>query len=177
MDQWFGGGEFETLFRQKDYLFVGSTSGMYVVDAADEFNPHFISGFSHATACDPVVVSGNTAYITVRGGSSCGAIEDQVNVIDVTDIANPALLSTTLLDHPYGLGIKDSILYVCCGTGGLKVYDASNSMNLILENSYDGHFTDVIPMSTHLIAVGSDKIIQYAYGNNFTLEPLSTVNF
>jgi len=94
MTQWFGGGEFETLFIQKDILFVGSTTGMYTVDAEDEFNPYFVSGFAHATACDPVVVFGNTAYITVRGGSSCGAIEDQINVIDVTDIANPTLLST-----------------------------------------------------------------------------------
>ena len=83
MSQWFGGGEFETLFIQKDFLFVGSTTGMYTVNAEDEFNPYFVSGFSHATACDPVVVFGNTAYITVRGGSSCGAIEDQINVIDV----------------------------------------------------------------------------------------------
>jgi hypothetical protein len=174
---WLGGGQFETLFKQKDFLFVGATNGMYVVDATDEFNPFFVSGFSHATACDPGVVSQNTAYITVRGGNSCGAIEDQVNVIDITDMANPTLTSTFLLDQPYGLGQRNDVLYVCCGSGGLKVFDATNPAALELEHTYDVNVTDVIALSTHLIAVGDNKIIQYSYGANHTLTPLSVVNF
>jgi hypothetical protein len=173
---WFGGGEFETLFIQKEFLFVGSTNGMYTVDATDEFNPYFVSGFSHATACDPVVVYGHTAYITVRGGSTCGAIEDQVNVINVADIANPTLLSTYLLDQPYGLGIKNDVLYVACGDNGLKVFNAVNSANLTLENTYAGHVKDVIPMDSHLIVVGDNTIIQYGYGPNFTLTQLSQID-
>jgi hypothetical protein len=174
---WLGGGQFETLFKQKDFLFVGATNGMYVVDATDEFNPVFVSGFSHATACDPVVVSGNTAYITVRGGNTCGAIEDQVNVIDITDMANPTLTSTFLLDGPYGLGHRNNVLYVGCGANGLKVFDATNPAALELENTYADNVTDVIPLSTHLIAVGDNKIIQYSYGENHTLIPLSVLNF
>ncbi|WP_298139911.1 hypothetical protein [Flavobacterium sp.] len=177
MNGWFGGGELETLFIQKETLFVGSTTGMFTVNAEDEFNPYFVSGFSHATACDPVVVFGNTAYITVRGGTSCGAIEDQINVIDVTDIASPTLISTTFVGQPYGLGIKDSALYVCCGTNGLKVYDASNSSNLLLENTYIENLKDVIPLDSHLIAVGNNKIIQYNYGPDFTLIPISEITF
>jgi hypothetical protein len=177
MNIWINGGIFETLFIQKETLFVGATSGMYTVDATDEFNPNFVGGFSHATACDPVVVFGNTAYITVRGGSSCGAIEDQVNVIDVTDISNPTLLSTTLLDQPYGLGIRNDVLYVCCGTNGLKVFNAVNSSNLTLENTYNEDVKDVIPLNSHLIVVGTNKIIQYNYGANFTLVPISEISF
>ncbi len=176
MMQWFGGGEFETLFIQKDILFIGSTTGMYTVDASDEFNPYFVSGFSHATACDPVVVFGNTAYITVRGGSTCGAIEDQVNVINVTDIANPTLLSTYMLDQPYGLGINEEILYVACGANGLKVFNASNSAGLTLENTYAGTVKDVIPLNSHLIVVGDNTITQYEYGPNFTLTQLSQIS-
>ncbi|WP_284651182.1 LVIVD repeat-containing protein [Flavobacterium terrisoli] len=176
MTQWFGGGEFETLFIQKDILFVGSTTGMFTVDAEDEFNPYFVSGFSHATACDPVVVFGDTAYITVRGGSSCGAINDQINVIDVTDIAAPTLLSTYFVDEPYGLGVKSNVLYVGCGSNGLKVFNAANSANLTLENTYPVNVKDVIPLSSHLITVGDNKIIQYSYGPNFTLTQLSEIN-
>lgn len=177
MTQWFSGGQFETLFKQKEFLFVGATNGMHIVNAVDEFNPYFISSFSHATACDPVVVFQNTAYITVRGGTTCGAIEDQVNVIDITDITNPTLISTRLLNQPYGLGIQNQILYVCCGSQGLKVFDAANSTNLSLVNTYNDNVTDVIPLSSHLIAVGNNTIIQYNYGANFTLEPLSVINF
>lgn len=177
MMDWFGGGQFETLFLQKETLFVGSTTGMHVVDASDEFNPYFVSTFSHATSCDPVVVFYNTAYITIRGGNSCGAIEDQVNVIDVSDMASPILLSTTLVQQPYGLGIKNNVLYVCCGSEGLKVFDASDSSNLVLKNSYTDNVTDVIPLDTHLIAVGTNQIIQYSYGADFTLQVVSIVNF
>ncbi|MBF6641288.1 hypothetical protein IVB69_07335 [Flavobacterium sp. J49] len=176
MTQWFGGGEFETLFIQKDILFVGSTTGMYTVDAEDEFNPYFVSGFSHATACDPVVVFGNTAYITVRGGSTCGAIEDQINVIDVENIANPTLISTYLINEPYGLGIKNSVLYVGCGANGLKIFDASNSANLTLENTYAGNVKDIIPLDSHLIVVGDNHIKQYSYGPNFTLTLISEID-
>lgn len=177
MNQWFGGGEFETLFQQKEFLFVGATNGMFIVNAEDEFNPYFVSGFSHATACDPVVVNGNLAYITVRGGSTCGAIVDQVNVIDISNISNPSLLSTYVLNQPYGLGVRANTLYVCCGSNGLKVFNATDSSNLVLENSYPDNVTDVIPLATHLIAVGTNKIIQYNYGPDFTLQPLSVLNF
>jgi hypothetical protein len=177
MQDWFGGGQFETLFKQKDFLFVGATNGMHIVNAEDDFNPVFVSGFSHATACDPVVVSQNTAYITVRGGSTCGAIEDQVNVIDISNITSPTLLSSYMVDQPYGVGILNDALYVCCGSNGLKVFDASNSTALQLMNTYDESVTDVIPLGTHLIAVGANKIIQYSYGLNYTLLPLSEVNF
>jgi hypothetical protein len=177
MTDWLGGGAFETLFKQREFLFVGSTNGMYVINASDEFNPYFVSSFSHATACDPVVVDGNTAYITGRGGNSCGAIEDQVNVIDISDIEHPSLTSTYLLNQPYGLGVRNNILYVCTGSGGLKVFDASNPAALVLKNTYTDDVTDVIPLSSHLIAVGSNKIIQYNYGADFTLEPISVVNF
>jgi len=176
MTQWFGGGIFETLFLQRDILFVGSTTGMYTVNATDEFNPYFVSGFSHATACDPVVVFGNTAYITVRGDTTCGAIDDQINVIDVTNIANPTLLSTYLLDEPYGLGMKNNILYVGCGTNGLKIFNAANSANLILVNSYPVNVKDIIPLDSHLIVVGNNKITQYNYGANFTLTLISEIN-
>ena len=175
MNQWFGGGVFETLFIQKDILFVGSTTGMYTVNASDEFNPYFVSGFAHATACDPVVVDELTAYITVRGGSSCGAIEDQINVINVSDISNPTLISTYLINEPYGLGIKNDILYVGCGNNGLKVFNALNSSSLVLENTYPGNVKDIIPLNSHLITVGDNKITQYSYGPNYTLVMLSEI--
>lgn len=176
MTEWMGGGIFETLFKQKEFLFIGSTNGMYIVNAFDEFNPYFVSGFSHATACDPVVVHANTAYITVRGGSTCGAIEDQINVIDITNIENPTLISTYLLNQPYGLGIRNNVLYVCAD-GNLNVFDATNSAELVLQNTYNDQVKDVIALDTHLIAVGTNKIVQYNYGDNHTLEVISTVNF
>jgi len=177
MTQWINAGEFETLFIQKDYLFVGATSGMHVIDATDEFNPAFISGFSHATGCDPVFIYGNLAYVTVRGGSFCGPIQDQINVINISDILNPVLVSTYLLNQPYGVGIKNNALYVGCGSQGLKIFNTDNPTQLLFQNSYTEPITDVIPLDSHLITVGPNKIIQYNYGANFTLQQISVLNF
>lgn len=179
LNQWTGGGMFETLFKQGEYLFIGSTNGMYVVDASDAFNPQFLSSFSHATSCDPVVVAGTTAYITLRGGTTCNAsIPDQINVIDIADITHPTLVSTYMMSKPMGLGVRNNAIYVCSGNGGgLNVFDASNHTSLVLKNTYPGDVTDVIALDSHLIAVGKNKIIQYSYGDDFTLQPISTVNF
>lgn len=176
LEFWLGGGQFETLFKSGDYLFVGSTSGMYIVDATDPFNPTFISGFAHATACDPVVVEGQTAYITVRGGTTCGAIEDQMNIIDVSDVMQPTVIASYLMDQPRGLGVRDHVVYVCCADG-LRVYDAASASSMHLMNTYADAVTDVIPLQTHLVAVGNNVVKQYAYGPDFSLSLISTLTF
>lgn len=172
---WFG-GELETTFILKDYMFIGAANGMHIVGLQDEFNPIYTSSFTHSTGCDPVVVEGNTAYITVRGGNSCGAIEDQVNVIDITDINTPIEHSTYFLSNPYGLGIKNHILYVC-NDNGINVFDAQNPNEIMLQNTIETTSKDVIPLSSHLIAVGDNVIHQYNYTDNFGLELISTLQF
>ncbi|MCT4629767.1 hypothetical protein [Winogradskyella sp.] len=175
MESWFG-GELETTFIRKEYMFIGATNGMHIVGLQDEFNPTYTSSFLHATGCDPVVVEEDTAYITVRGGNSCGAIEDQVNVIDVSDITSPVEYSTYFLSSPYGLGVKDEVLYVC-NDMGINVFNAQNPNAIVLENTYNVEAKDVIPLSSHLISVGENVIHQYNYADNFGLELISTVQF
>ncbi|WP_138433547.1 LVIVD repeat-containing protein [Winogradskyella algicola] len=176
MEGWFGGAVLETTFIRKDYMFIGATNGMHIVGLQDEFNPAYTSSFLHATGCDPVVVEENTAYITIRGGNSCGAIEDQVNVIDVSDITSPLEYSSYFLASPYGLGIKDNILYVC-NDDGINVFNAENPSNIVLENTYNVDSKDVIPLSSHLISVGDNVIHQFNYTDNFGLELIGTVQF
>ena len=175
MNAWFG-GELETTFIRKNFMFIGATNGMHIVSLEDVFNPVYTSSFLHATGCDPVVVEENTAYITVRGGNSCGAIDDQVNVIDVTDISSPIEYSTYFLSNPYGLGVKSDILYVC-NDDGINVFNAENPNQIVLENTYDVNAKDVIPLSSHLIAVGENVINQFNYTDNFGLELIGSVQF
>lgn len=172
---WFG-GMLETTFIQKEFLFIGATNGMHVVNLQDEFSPTYISSFIHATGCDPVVVQGNTAYITIRGGNSCGAIEDQINVIDISDITLPAEYSTYFLSSPYGLGVRHEVLYVC-NDEGIQVFDVQNPSQIILENTIETTCKDVIPLASHLIAVGENVIYQYDYVNDYELELISTIQF
>lgn len=174
LHDWIGTGELETLFLRSPYLFIGASTGMFVINASDSFQPVYVSGFSHATACDPVVVENQTAYITVRGGSTCGAIQDQINVINVSQINQPTLISTYLLSQPYGLGVKNQTLYVCANQQ-LHVFNAQNPQQLQLLHSYPVNVTDIIPLQNQLIAVGNNLVIQYTYGPNHTLVPLSTL--
>jgi hypothetical protein len=175
MGGWFG-GVLETTFIRKEYLFIGATNGMHIVDLENEFQPEYISSFTHATGCDPVVVEDSTAYITVRGGNSCGAIEDQVNVIDISEINSPTEHSTYFLSNPYGLGIRNQVLYVC-NDNGINVFDAQNPNDIVLENTYETTSKDVIPLSSHFIAVGENVIHQYNYVGDFGLELISTIQF
>ncbi|WP_400079236.1 hypothetical protein [Winogradskyella sp. R77965] len=178
-ENWLGGwlgGELETTFIQKEFLFIGATNGMHIVSLENEFNPTYTSSFIHATGCDPVVVHGNTAYITVRGGNTCGAILDQINVIDISDIDMPTEYSTYFLTKPYGLGIKNDVLYVC-NSQGLNVFDAQNPISIVLKNTYEITTKDVIPLPSHLIAVGENVIHQYKYKGDYGLELMSTIQF
>jgi hypothetical protein len=64
-----------------------------------------------------------------------------------------------------------------CAAGNLNVFNATNSAELTLQNTYSDGVQDVIALNSHLIAVGNNKIIQYNYGENHSLEQISVVNF
>lgn len=160
----FAGFDIETIFNRGDQLFLGSMRGMYIYDISTPAVPTFISEFRHGTACDPVVVDGDYAFVTLRGGNFCGATESGLYIIDISDIATPTLLKTYPMDGPYGLGVKDQMIFICDGTSGLKVYDKTDVGNLVLLNHFkDINTLDVIPLKDHLLMVGDGVIYQYLY--------------
>lgn len=116
----------ETIFHDGDHLFIGGESGMYILSLDNPRSPTYISDFQHRRACDPVVVEGDRAYVTLRGGSRCGSNGDQLDIIDISDITNPTLLKTVEMSGPYGLGVRDGIVLVCDGAAGLKAMDVRN---------------------------------------------------
>lgn len=63
----FAGFDIETIFNREDHLFLGSMRGMYIFDISNPAVPAFVSEFQHGTACDPVVVDGDYAFVTLRG--------------------------------------------------------------------------------------------------------------
>lgn len=171
----YAGFDIETIFNQENHLFLGSRSGMYIYDISSPAQPSFVSEFQHGTACDPVVVDGDFAYVTLRGGNGCGATESGLFVIDIADISNPALLKSYPMEEPYGLGVKDDKLFVCDGSYGLKVYDKSNVPDLTPLEHFDGITTfDVIPMQDHLLMIGDEVLYQYTYTTT-SLELISSM--
>ena len=119
------------MFQADGYLYLGSTNGMYIYSLSNPSNPVYISEFVHWEGCDPVVVDGDYAYLTLRGGNLCGQEESVLEVIDVSNKSNPQLVESYTLENPYGLGIKEDLLFVCDGTAGLKVFDKSNPLLVV----------------------------------------------
>ena len=98
-----------------------------------------------------MVVDGDYAFVTLRGGNNCGATESGLFIVDISDIATPVLATTYAMDGPYGLGIKDNKLFICDGESGLKVYDKTNIENLELLNHYKNIITFDVKSPAHRI--------------------------
>lgn len=162
----FAGFDIETIFNRGNHLFLGSMSGMYIYDITSPASPESVSEFQHGTACDPVVVDDNYAYITLRGGNFCGALDSSLLIVDITDLENPGLTASYPMDNPYGLGIKDNLLFICDGTSGLKVYDKTNVEDLeLIDHFTDIDTYDVIPLEERLLMIGDNILFQYDYSD------------
>lgn len=119
------GWEIETLFPTHDHLFVGGTRGMYVLDRSDPSDPREIGRVEHFRACDPVVVRDSTAFVTLRGGTRCGEAPDTLLVVNIADPAAPKVIGGADAPSPYGLAVKDTLLYVANGTRGFTLYSVA----------------------------------------------------
>src|SRR5690554_1860273 len=79
----------ETIFPFQNKLFIGSTTGMHIYDAADPAEPEQMSVYQHITSCDLVVVNEEHAFVTLRSGVTCNQGVDELHVLDIKDLYNP----------------------------------------------------------------------------------------
>lgn len=168
----------ETLFPLKETLFLGTRSGMYIFDLKKPDQPYQIGQYEHIYSCDPVVVEGNYAYVTLRNGNACQGFTNQLEVIDIKNPTSPSLLKVYPMTNPHGLGIDKGTLFICDGSDGLKVYDASN-VNAIDSNQLahykDVNAFDIIPFDNIAIVIGSDGLYQYDYSDVKKIKLLSKI--
>ncbi len=169
----------ETLFPHKDKLFMGSKSGMYIYDLTAPEAPALLSQYAHLQSCDPVVVEGDYAYVTLRDGNSCQGFTNQLEVIDISNAKTPSLVSIYPMTNPHGLGIDNGILFICDGNAGLKVFDAKDvtkiSSNLLV-NYKDIKALDVIPFNKVAMMISSDALYQYDYSDVKNIKLLSKLD-
>ena len=157
----------ETAYVYRDHLFIGGTTGMNIFDLSNPATPTYISGYSHMIGCDPVAISGDYAYVTIRGGNTCRGTLDQLDVLDISDIFNPILEESFPMESPHGLAVTPDALYLCEGDFGLKVFD--NNDPLTVGNNLLSHYDnfaayDVIylPGQTDiLLLIGADGFYQF----------------
>jgi hypothetical protein len=175
-----GWANIETIFPYQNMLFIGSNTGMFIYDISSPSQPTLLSQFEHANACDPVFVSGNRAYVTLRGGTRCQNFTNQLEVVDISDIQNPSLVSTHAMSNPHGLSIKNDKLYLCDGAAGLKVFDSSDDFQisnrlLYHDNSISTYDVIASPYRNVILVVGSDGLIQYDNSNPSNMIRLSKI--
>lgn len=169
--------QIETLFPYGNTLFVGGQRGVYLVDITDGESPRPLSQFEHGRGCDPVVVEGNRAYVTLRSGTGCGEIEDQLHVIDVTNLRSPKLLKSINVESPYGLAVRDGIVYLCDGPAGLKVVDTRDLGNATVVGSVsDITAHDAILLDQQLVVTTSDRAIVYQLTDHKTPVALGSIS-
>ena len=168
----------ETIFPYEDKLFIGTTTGMHIMDNSNPASPQLLSTYAHVRSCDPVVVEGDIAYVTLRSGNTCAGFTNQLDVINLEDPKNPTLLKTFSMKNPHGLGIDDALLFICEGEFGLKAFDAKDPLNIdqnLLAFFEERHAFDVIPLGNILLVVGEDGLYQYDYSNPQDLKLLSVI--
>lgn len=168
----------ETIFPTDTLLFLGSTNGMYIFNLKDPATPRYVYLYTHVVSCDPVVVKGKYAYVTLRtdfDAGFCNRGVNQLEVIDLSKITDPRNVGTYPMVNPRGLGIDGTRLFVCDGMD-LLVLDATNPLALttLKRIELDGTPYDVIARNGILTLSYSAGIKQYAYSND-TIREISTI--
>jgi hypothetical protein len=143
---------------------------MIVLDISVRDNPVRTGSVSHFRSCDPVVVQGDLAYVTTRAGNRCWGGNNELQIIDVTNMYSPVKLKAYPMANPHGLGIDGDRLFLCDGYAGLKVYKVNQDKSIALVERVDGIETyDVIPGAGNgklLLLIAKDGLYQYDYGQS-----------
>jgi hypothetical protein len=82
------------------------------------------------------------------------------------------------MNNPYGLGKDGDLLFVCDGTAGLKIYNASDYMTIsqhLLYTYSSLKAYDVIPLGSVLMMIGDDGLYQYDYSDPGNIQQISHI--
>ena len=173
----YAGFDLETIYPFEDKLFLGSAIGMFIYDVSDPENPAQLGQFSHGRACDPVITDGKFAYVTLHAGTECGGSDNELNVINIQDLMNPGLVKSYPMTKPGGLSKDGNLLFICDGTSGVKLYNASDPNNIKLVNQIESKEPyDVIAGNNIALVVAKNGLYQYDYSNPNNIRQLSVIS-
>lgn len=171
----------ETLFEKDGFLYMGTTTGMVIYNVKNmPSEPNEISSVEHVESCDPVVVSGDYAFVTLRSGNDCGGIEDQLQVIDISNKYFPKVKERFDMTNPHGLGVENNLLFICDGEDGLKIFDNALPKevgNNLLYTHPGIDAKDIILNNGIAILIAEHGIYQYSCSNPANMHLVSTLEF
>lgn len=171
-----GNSLIETIYPFRDKLFIGSNNGMYIYDVSTPGSPVKQGQFTHARACDPVVADDQYAWVTLRSGTVCQGFTNQLEVVKISNLMSPSLLKTYSMTSPHGLSKDGSLLFICDGKDGLKIYNAADANNIQLLKHINGLETyDVIAWSGRALVVAKDGLYQFDYTDLTNIRLISKI--
>lgn len=158
------GSDIETLFPHDKALFVGGRNGVQIVDISMPDDPKLISNYQHAWQCDPVVVNGDTAYVTLRTDTGCRRGDNRLDILNVADLSAPKLIKSYRFDSPHGLAVEGSTLFIADGISGLKIFNAEDPFNLFEIERFPGKLSeDIVLYEKRAHVIGKNGLYQYDY--------------
>ncbi len=161
------GNDIETLFPKGNFLFIGSQSGMFIYDISSASAPLRVGVYTHIVSCDPVVANDDYAYVTLRNATNgrCFRGINQLEILDISNPAQPNRIATRPMTSPRGLGIDPNLnLYVC--DEGLQHFDVKNPNTIKHLSTYPMEKAlDVIPVANRLFVIAEDGFYQYELVN------------
>lgn len=169
-DQLLGFG-IETISTLDTLLLIGSQDGMYIYSIKRPAFPNFLSQTQHLRSCDPVVTSGNYAYVTLNSENVwCGSATNVLDIYDISDPKEPILKNTLPLNYPKGLGVDGNRLFICEKSTGIKVFDIQDPLQPVWidDLSYIPEMQnidtyDVIPLNGLLLVSARKGFYQLDY--------------
>lgn len=168
----------ETIYPFKNKLFIGSNNGMFIYDVnSSPANPSKVGEFTHARSCDPVIADDNFAYVTLHSGTPCLGYNNELDIVKLNNLSNAELVKVYNLAEPQGLSKDGNLLFICDGTDGLKVFNATDVMNLQLIKQFPGLETyDVIADNKIAIVVAKGGLYQYDYSSSNNIHLVSKMD-
>ena len=137
---------------------------MMIISIEDQDDPLDLFFSEHFTARDPVVVSGDRAYVTLRTSEKdkFSRPVNELQIYDVRNLESPTLLNIFQMTSPWGLGLQHGRAYICDGSAGLRVLNVADPHRIadVAALNTDICF-DVITTTNLVISTGLAGINQY----------------
>jgi hypothetical protein len=162
----------ETIFPMGDKLFIGTQTGMKIMNVSNPIDPQKLSEYQHIRSCDPVVANDKYAYVTLRTDNMCTRGTNELQIIDIADMTKPVMVKSYAMSKPQGLALDGNNLFVCDNI--IKWYDVTDPKVLVLKNTSMIAGTDLIAHNGVLMVIGPDGLSQYSY-NTGELKLLSRI--
>lgn len=167
----------ETLYIDEQRLFIGSTVGVSIYNLFNPEHPSLTGSFAHAWQCDPVVADGDFGYATLRRGAGCGGLANELDVLDLSDITTPQLVSQLPLNNPHGLALEGNLLFIADGYAGLKVVDVSEPAQPQIIHTLPGfNALDVLLAEGWGLIMSSNQVLVFDRSNLEELNIIATID-